>query len=130
MNAPPYTVKRCDALLVPSGPGLHLHVVVSDPCQAKQVALLCISTIRPSKYDQTCVVKAGEHPFVTADSYVVYRNARVTDAAHLEHCVNKGDWPLRTPASLPLVQRMCAGIAASKFTPRYVIDYCWANNIG
>ena len=74
-------------LLIPSGPQgdqdrKHLFILLTDP-HADQAGKNCVlmvslSTVRPGMpHDPTCILYAGDHPFVKHESYVVYQKARL-----------------------------------------------------
>jgi hypothetical protein len=71
-------------LLIPSGAGKHLFVVLNNPVpfpghgSQPCVALVNVSTVRKDiPFDTTCVLPAGCHAFVAAESYVRYQDARI-----------------------------------------------------
>lgn len=81
-------------LLIPSGAGRHLFVVLNDPVVLEGygrqgcVVLVNLSTVRPEiPHDTTCVLPAGCHPFVVAESYVRYQDARIYRADDLSRFV-------------------------------------------
>src|SRR5689334_21602470 len=83
---------------MPSGrEGDHLFVVLNNPAAFEgyggrpHVVLVNFSTVRPGIFhDKTCVLEAGCHPFVKAESYAVYKRARIEPAKHLEQRVQEG----------------------------------------
>lgn len=120
----PYIPYRGSALLIPSGTSnspdqKHLFVVITDKCPANRHLLVNISTIKDgAHFDPACIVEAGQHSFVTARSYVVYRLAR-TD--HVDHLAKKVDgWVFRQKedVSAELLDRMCDGVLQSDFIRR------------
>jgi hypothetical protein len=52
----------------------HLHIVISMPNEAGEVVVVNFSTHHANK-DQSCVIEAGEHPFVKHKTVVEYRAA-------------------------------------------------------
>ena len=75
---------RKATLLIPSGPDHdperhHLFVILTDPQpDSNTVLLVSLSTLRRAlPHDATCVIAAGEHPFVRRNSYVFYARARI-----------------------------------------------------
>jgi hypothetical protein len=112
-------------LLIPTGAGKHLFVVLNDPVVLEGygtqgcVVLVNVSTVRQEiPYDDTCVLEAGSHRFVTARSYVRYQDARVYRASDLARLVAQGVFSPHEPVSADLVQRMKAGLGASPRTKR------------
>lgn len=119
----PYVPYRGSALLIPSGTAnspdqMHLFVIITEKCQANRHLLVNISTIRDGHHNSACIIEAGEHPFVTARSYVVYRLARTDHADHLSRMVD--GWTFRQKEDMPadVVDRICEGMLTSEFIKR------------
>src|SRR5580698_1532336 len=76
MTPPP---RRGMTFLVPSGPGedqKHLYVVLTDACSNGNHLAVPIQSVYPGEYhDSTCLLKEGDHPFVTHLSWVAYHRA-------------------------------------------------------
>lgn len=125
----PYTPARCDTLMIPSGPGEHLFVITTDACPQQQHVLVNFTSVKPRRtIDTTCIVAAGEHPFIEQESYVLYRSAQLQAAQRLGRLVD--GWVYRTgaPATVALTDRILAGFAQSPFTPRFVTAHLRAND--
>ena len=120
-----YQPARCGTLLIPTGPaGDHLFVITTDACRDGRHLLVNLSTIRPGTFhDTTCELQIGEHPFVTAPSYVVYRGAMIQPAERLSRMVDGWVYKAHQDATEQLTARMLAGVGASKFTPRHIKNY-------
>lgn len=110
-------------LLVPSGPGKHLHVVVLGPVvvqgygTAPQVAMVSVTSKRPGIHcDAACEIAPGEHEFVQRESYVAYRYLRIDAEAHAAKLIGDGIWTAHAPCSAALFERIRAGVCASQFT--------------
>ena len=112
-------------LLIPSGAGKHLFVVLnhpmpfpgygSQPC----VVLVNVSSVRKGiPYDTTCTLAAGCHPFVVAESYVRYQDARVYRADELATRVTQGLFSPHEPMSRERLKAITAGLKASPRTKR------------
>lgn len=125
----PYVVTRGDTLLIPSGTladpnKKHLFIVLTKECNGGEHLLVSISTVRPSIFhDPTCLISAGEHPFVTVPSFVEYRMARTIDAAHICKCVDGWEFMKKEPATGALLKRICDGVLVSKFVPTRILNY-------
>ena len=112
-------------LLIPSGPDKHIFVVLNDPVVLEGygaqgcVVLVNVSTVRGGiPFDDTCVVEAGSHSFVTARSYVRYQDARIYRASELSRLVAQGFFSPHEPVSVDLPSQMKAGLRASPRTKR------------
>ena len=117
-----YIPARCDTLLIPTGDaGDHLFVIATDACSAGQHLLVNFTSIKPGrKIDNTCIIKAGEHPFVTHDSYVLYRSAQLQPAQRIGRMVDGWMYKTHQPATPQLTDRILSGFETSPFTPRFI----------
>ena len=122
-----WTCHRAASVLVPSGPGEKRHlfalllepVVVDGYGSAPQVLMASICTVRPGLFvDQSCLLSAGDHPFITHDSYVDYSFARMESQAHVEQCVAAGTFTAKEDCSPELIRRIIQGALVSKRIPR------------
>lgn len=120
-----YQSKRCDTLLIPTGPtGDHLFAIATDVCANGSHLLLNVSTIYDGVFhDPTCEIEIGEHPFVVRRSYVAYQYAQIQSSARLAQMVAGWVYKIHKPASQELTDKMLAGVTDSPFTPRYVKKY-------
>lgn len=126
---------RKATLLVPSGPlhdpdRKHLFIVLSDPVTDEQVVLLVsISSVKPNRWnDEACLLYSLEHPFIKKDSFVDYSSARIEPADKLTKAVDQGIFLSREPVNQDVFDRICAGIMASRRTPkdikRFFLIHC------
>ena len=75
------------------------------------------------RHDPTCIISAGEHPFIVHDSYVAYRLSVVQSGERLARMVEGWVYKPKEDLSEELCERMLEGVARSDFTPRRIIDY-------
>ena len=120
-----YLPARCDTLMIPSGAaGDHLFFITTDACAAGKHLLVNVTSIKLDRHvDDTCIIKAGEHRFVTHDSYILYRGAIIDDGVRLGRMVDGWVYRKGDAASDELTTRILAGFADSPFTPRHVTAY-------
>lgn len=120
-----YDPARCDTLLIPSGPsGEHLFAITTDACNEANHLLLNVSTIREGSFhDPACIVNVGDHPFITSQSYVVYRSGQIQKAERLTLMVDGWVYKKHQPACDALVKKMLDGVTVSRFTPKFIISY-------
>ncbi|EPT0794497.1 hypothetical protein [Yersinia intermedia] len=118
------------SILVPSGPGLHLHIVCNDPkpypryANAESVLLVNITSITANHpYDETCILTAGDHPFLTHPSYVYYRKADIYASTSLAAGVMAGDMTVRPPCPEAAFQRILDGFNISKQVKLNIKNY-------
>lgn len=126
---------RRATLLIPSGPDhdperKHLFIILTDPCQddekGERSVLLASLTSVPNRvaYDSTCILQAGDHPFLRHASYVFYQKARIESVATLENGVQKGVFIQHDPIEASIFNRVCNGLELSRrVTPRNLEFY-------
>ena len=112
-------------LLVPSGAGKHLFVVLNDPVpfpgygSQPCVVLANVSSVRKDiPYDATCILPAGCHPFVVAESYIRYQDARIYRADELASRVVERLFSLHEPMAQQWLEAIRAGLRRSPRTKR------------
>ena len=125
-------VKRA-TLLVPSGPQndssrKHLFIVLTDPCDdgtgTKFILMVSISTIKTGlPYDPTCILYAGDHPFVKRESFVCYQKARVEEANKLLRGVSEGLFIPQDPMQSGVFARICKGLEESRLTSAKSLNF-------
>lgn len=125
----PYIAARGHTLLIPSGTQIdpdkkHLFYVVTDLCADGEHLLIPMSSIKPKIFhDTTCIIKAGEHPFASVDSFAFYRMARTTKGNLITKCVEGWVYMKKEEATEALIHRVCEGVPVSDFTPKRIVDY-------
>ena len=96
----------------------HLWIILSDPQIDDQRVLYVNFTsydanARPAdpRNDKACLIRPGEHPFVTHPTCVYYYGGQLASLSHLEWRAAQGDIRLDVPVSPELLQRIrkCAG---------------------
>ena len=112
-------------LLVPSGQGHHLFVILNAPADfdtypPQSCVLVSFSTIRNGPYDTTRVMNPGAHPFIRQQSFVAYRQARMETAQTLSSRVDSGIYIPRDPVSEEIRKDLVAGLYVSPLTPGYL----------
>ena len=121
---------RKASILVPSGPAhdpdrKHLFIVLSDPVTDEKVVLLVsISSVKPDRWnDDSCLLYPGDHPFIKKNSFVDYSSARIEPGDKLLRGVKAGKLIPQDPVSDDVFERICAGVMASKRTPRNIKQF-------
>ena len=122
------------ALHVPSGPSLHLHIVLNDPIQvegygsAVVIALVGISSVPQNQamfFDRTCILQQGCHPSIHHESYVYYKGALIAQARDVEERVRQGIYRQAASFSANVLQQIRIGLRQSKFTTREIQRISW-----
>lgn len=112
--------KRGATLLIPSGPGYHLFVIVTDEVEG-QFLLVSLSSIKPNRYhDTTYEIQAGVHEFVNVDSFGFYGGSRLDTGTHLIAMESKGHFFVKADMPADVVEALCDGILQSPHTPNYI----------
>jgi hypothetical protein len=119
--------KAGEALLMPSGAGDHLFVILNDPTpftgygSKPHVVLVNLSTVHEGiPYDATCVLEPGCHPFVKRRSFAYFGRARVEPSDHVQTLVSQGYFKPLPAMPAGELERMLAGLRISPFTKRAV----------
>ena len=93
----------------------HLHIICTKQffykdTGAQSVLAVNVSSIREKgTYDGTCVLRAGDHPFITHDSYIRYKGAVVMRVEKLISAVNSGEITVMGNVSDEVFGRILAG---------------------
>lgn len=96
----------------------HLWVIINDPSAHQDTALFVNVTTLSTIAELTCVLKAGEHPFVKHDSWIRFASAKTALVAQLDRLESLGLIIRQQPAPPALVQKIRAGAAASPQLPQ------------
>ncbi len=110
---------------MPSGPDKHLFIILINSSDfedynPKQCISVNVTTIKSAPYDNTCVLKAGCHPFITHDSYVLYSHARIDSEGHLKTQVDAGYMIPKEPIDEGLLKVIIQGLKDSRHTKRFL----------
>jgi hypothetical protein len=87
------------------------------------VAIVPISTHTNNLCDQTCVVIAGEHPFVRHKSYVLYRYARTIGCDEVSRGIADGTLRKHDDMNGQTFLKVRNGMCRSPSTPRKIKAY-------
>ncbi len=119
-----YVPYKKGTVLIPTGGTKHLFVILTDKCPAGEHLLVNVSSIKPNmKHDTTCIVNAGEHRFITKDSYVEYRRAEIIAAARLSKLVDTFVYTAHDDVTDDLLLAIRDGVEDSPFTARRILNY-------
>jgi hypothetical protein len=116
--------RRADTLLIPTpNSSNHLFVVVTQKqVHTNSVIIVCFETAK-SHPDRTVILNPGDHPFITHQTFVGYRHARIVSADDLIRYVEYGTAFPRDPCSIELLEKIREGVCRSKFTPNLVKEF-------
>lgn len=97
----------------------HLWMVISDPQKSRnEVLIVNLTTVQGSNVDTTCIVRRGEHPFVSRDSFVYYAEARCTREADLEALLIRKMLSESAILSAELLEKVTRGAVESPHTKK------------
>lgn len=127
---PPYEPYEKAAFLAPFNEVQHLHAVMNDPCDERQVLIVNITSTKVGKYhDPACVLNAGDHEFITHESYVLYRCAQTMRAGHIANMVDKKYYLTKADWHPQIFDRIVAGLRESEDVKQRILSYAQKNNI-
>lgn len=121
-------VTKAGTLLIASGPthnpGLrHLHVVCTDPCKDGFQLIVSITSWTNNLCDGTCILQANDHDWLTHQSWVMYRAARLEAASTLDNGLQQGTFIPKAAMADEVFDRILYGICASPHTKRKIKQY-------
>jgi hypothetical protein len=77
-----------DTFLFP-GADDHLWMIISDPLVDPANVVIVLFVSWTEKYDQACILRGGEHPFVKHHTCVQYPGARIVSNVKLESLLTR-----------------------------------------
>ena len=93
----------------------HVWIVLSDPgYDPENVLIVNMTTLAPRK-DQACILRRGDHPAVSHDTCISYRDGHVVPLETLTTLEASGLLTMGDPLSNEVLDRVLAGAAQSKF---------------
>lgn len=104
----------------------HLFVVCTNPDDSGNVLLASVSSWKNHLCDPTCRLENGCHPFISKDSYVLYRKGRIEPTSAIEKGLKAGALVQKEDFDGETVNRMLAGFSTSKQTPIKIRKYAKA----
>jgi hypothetical protein len=117
-------VRAGDTFLLTGGrvPSPHLWVVLWGPAGRASAYLATFLTTLRSHSDTTCVLTAGEHPFIRHETTVSYRNVQRFTDERLAQLVAEGTAKPRAPVDAAILERIRAGFFRSAHTPNAIVE--------
>lgn len=101
----------------------HCWVILSDPSQSSDiVAIVNLTKWTSSRIDDSCLIEPGEHPFVTHETCINYREAKKSSVSFIENGVQQSVLTPLDPMSEPLLRRITMGAQNSRFSPGWLIS--------
>jgi hypothetical protein len=72
--------------------------------------------------EQACILHSGDHPFVTHDTCINYRQSRLVAPEQLQQAFARGALTGDAPVGADVLQRIREGAAQSKLIPLQNLD--------
>jgi hypothetical protein len=116
-------VRAGDTFLLSGGrvPTPHLWVILWGPAGAADAFLaVFLTTLRPHS-DRSCILAAGDHPFVRHDTAVAYRDVQRFTEERLQQLIADGLAKPRQRVDEAILERLRAGFFASAHTPNAMV---------
>ena len=98
-------MKAGDTFLIPDFDD-HLWAVISDPSIDSQNVVIVLFVSWTKRYDQACVLRKGQHPFIKHDTCVQYPGAQVVTDSKLEEQLQTGKLRPKSPLSQELLEQI------------------------
>jgi len=93
--------------------------VLTDPDEGGNVVYASFTTRRPMS-DETVIIRPGEHPFITRETVVMFKLAKLRPSRNLDMAVNQSLIRLLAAAGPALLLRIQRGALDSPHTPENV----------
>lgn len=81
------------------------------------------------KYDPSCMLSAGDHPFITHPSYLLYRMAETIRSAQIVTRIGQKYYIPKDDFEESVFQKIVDGLYSSPETKGRVLRYAKANGI-
>lgn len=104
----------------------HLQVVLTDPDVNEEFITVSVCTRQP-RMEAIVVLHEGDHPFISRESVVSYRYARIRQLSNVTTAISNGIARTRERVSDQLLLRIRAGLVDSDFTRNDVRSFFLAS---
>ena len=117
-----YVPDEKGAILAIAGKINHLHILCTKQFINRDTGEMSILAVNISSvkdgidYDKTCILHAGEHPYITHDSYVRYKDAVAMRISRILSLIDSGDITVLGNVSEDVFQRVLVGFEKSPQT--------------
>ena len=97
----------------------HLWIILLDPDPSGDTIIVNATTKKEYHNDLTVILRAGEHPFITQDSIILYAQSKLSNVKMIDKGINTGlVKPYPAPCSPEMFARIKQGLLESPYTPR------------
>lgn len=115
------------SILAIAGTVRHLHVICSKPFfnpatgEISVVAVNISSVKDRTRYDKTCVLEKGDHPFIRHKSFVYYKGSTIFRISKIQQGIETGEITVLENVSEQILKKVLSGFATSDFTPAKIL---------
>jgi hypothetical protein len=102
----------------------HLWIILTDPQGNPQKSVIVNVTSKRPESETTVVLKKGDHPFITHDSVINFKDATLALSDKLEEAVNAGHFCDGGSFDQALLKTIQEGLQKSKQTPKDIKSHC------
>lgn len=96
----------------------HLWVVISDPAADRErVVIVNLTSHDDLSKDSSCLLQVGDHPWVSHETCVRYKDARIVAELQLDALVKRKRLEPREPVSDELLTKILEGAERTEFLP-------------
>jgi hypothetical protein len=114
----------------PSGLKRHLNVIISNPDKDNNFMVVSVTTLRrradgtPYKnQDLTCILNAGDHPFIKHESWVFYQIAKSMSFMEVFNGLQKGLLIRKEDIAQDVLKRIQAGARVAPSLPKECLHF-------
>jgi hypothetical protein len=110
----------------------HLYIVVSDPIQSPdQIFIVPLTTREHYRGEQCCILRVGDHSFVTRDTVVVYRipPAELVTQLQLDQWEAANILKRKSPVTTDILERVRKGYTQSHYRTDRVEQLLWKQGL-
>ncbi len=100
----------------------HLFIVISVNTDKTKAFFVNVTTKKESS-DTSCVLKVGDHEFITRDSVINYADATVSEIDKLEQAIKMNVIKPHKPTTGDLLNRVLKGAFNSEALPKGYLKY-------
>jgi hypothetical protein len=102
----------------------HLWFIITEPDpESNQCVMVSLTTLRYGK-DQTVILRAGDHSFITKDSIILFSDAMLVDANSITAQINAGTIRQHDDCSPEALRLIQDGLLSSPQTPNKFLALC------
>jgi hypothetical protein len=104
---------HCGDAFLKTGSDKHLWIVLSDPNVDPENVLIVNLTTYDSRKESACILKSGDHCWITHDTCVNYEDAMVTTLDKLNAAKDGGALKMQTCLADNVLRKILDGVLAS-----------------